>query len=101
MVAAAAALGGCASVDRPSVDAAAEVIQWRPAGQVLRSRPEQGWVVLECVLAPPVGSVVPLARGEDRQVGRVRITKRKEGDLIIAEIVDGRPEPGDWIATPP
>lgn len=78
-----------------------DVVAWRPAGRVLRSRPDQGWVVLECVLAPPVGAVVSLARGEGREIGRVRITQRADGDLVIAEIVDGRPEPGDWIAAPP
>ncbi len=101
MIAGVVVLCGCASPSRPPADAVAEVVAWRPAGRVLRSRPDQGWVVLECVLAPPVGAVVPLARGGGREIGRVRISGRADGDLVIAEIVDGWPEPGDWIAGPP
>ncbi len=100
VAAGAAAMVGCASAD-PAAAPEAGVVSWRPAGRVLRSRPEQGWVVLECVLAPPAGSVVSLARGEGRLVGRVRITPRADGDHVIAEIIEGRPEPGDWIASPP
>lgn len=101
MIAGGVVLGGCASPGRTASNEAPDVVVWRPAGRVLRARPDQGWVVLECVLAPPVGAVVPLARGEGRESGRVRITRRADGDLVIAEIVDGRPEPGDWIAAPP
>ena len=75
-------------------------VPWRPCGRVVRVRMDDGWVVLECPVAPPPGAVVSLVR-DGRPVGRARATARRAAGYVIAEILDGQPVAGDSIGAAP
>ena len=95
--AAAVTVGGTACVSRrPAAAAERPASVWRTCGRVAHVNRAEGYVILECPLAPAAGRVERLLR-EGRAVAEVRVTARRQGDYVAAEIRSGEPQVGDVL----
>lgn len=106
-VAAALGLGlaaGCATREPVEPAAAATAatatdgLKARYCGQVVRVRSAGQYVVIECGWPPPAGTEVALMRG-GVEVGRARVTARRRGVFVTAEVLKGEPAVGDAIGS--
>lgn len=100
----AAALGlglvaGCATRaprEPAAASTTADGLKARYCGQVVRVRGAERYVVIECGWPPPAGTEVALMRG-GAEVGRARVTARRRGVFVTAEMLKGEPAVGDAI----
>jgi hypothetical protein len=69
---------------------------WRTCGRVAHVNRADGYVILECPLAPAAGSVERLLR-EGRTVAEVRVSAHRRGDYVAAETRSGEPQVGDVL----
>ncbi len=91
---------GCAS-NKPSIPVADPANQPQVHelhGKVVRVNENDGYVVLECTFLPSTGEELTVFRDRDRQIrSRVRVGSVSSGRWVVADIIEGRPMPGDWF----
>ncbi|MBN1268642.1 MAG: hypothetical protein JXB04_03565 [Kiritimatiellae bacterium] len=67
-----------------------------PAASVIRVNPEHRYVILECTVLPNAGEEAKVYRGDD-VVAELRVTERRRGSFVAADILSGVPRAGDAV----
>ena len=67
-----------------------------PTARVIRVNPTYRYVILECTVLPTEGEEARVYRKQD-MVGTARITSRRHGPFVAAEILEGDPQRGDTV----
>ncbi len=67
--------------------------------RVIRVHPAERYVILECDALPPAGLRVRLLRA-GLPCGVLEVTPRRRGAWVVADIVEGYPQPGDMTGLP-
>lgn len=66
-------------------------------GRIVRTDVDNGFVVVECTYLPRAGETSTVFRDGTR-VGTVILSGPFRGSMVVADIVDGDPHPGDVVA---
>ena len=72
------------------------IIRTVPAASVIRVNPRHGYVILECTVLPNAGEEAKVYRGDD-VVAELRVTERRRGSFVAADILRGTPQAGDAV----
>ena len=94
LAAALMAAGGC---QHPAADPAdgPDAMAWAQ-GRIRSVDARRGFAIVECDLLPAAGRRLRVI-ADGRAAGWVRITERRRGAWVAAEIEEGEPRVGDWV----
>ena len=97
LTAASLSLGpGCAGTPKSGPQPDPPPAPVRAVGEVLKTRPDYGYVIVSFMVMPEAGRELSVFRGGQR-VGSVRVTERRRPPFAAAVLLDGTPRPGDVV----